>query len=59
MAGAGERERGYLLSPSSPPPPHRLCEQPMEATAGPYFLNMIQGEGGNDREGPGMGEGGN
>lgn len=28
----------------------------MESTACPYFLNMIQGEGGDDREGPGMGK---
>ena len=50
MAGVGEREREALLLS------HHLREQPREATACPYFLNMIQGEGGDDREGPGVGK---
>lgn len=54
--GGGERKRIFALVLFPTTHPHHLREQPRGATACPYFLNMIQGEGGDDREGPGMGK---
>lgn len=54
--GGGKRKRSFALVLFPTTHPHHLREQPREATACPYFLNMIQGEGGDDREGPGVGK---